>query len=154
MAVLYFNSRFEAPLGYLSNFSDLAPFRCAVGAATWSFKTAEGAYQALKGANLGIECVSRFWYLDGPSAKKEGGRIALPSDWEDDKIDAMHHVLTAKFAVSDYRKVLLDTLDHELVHYCPWGDTFWGVSEKNPRVGLNVLGRLLMEVRRELQNEP
>ena len=45
---------------------------------------------------------------------------------------------------------LLDTGDQELVEYNTWGDTYWGVCTRI-RQGQNWLGKILMEVREELQ---
>jgi predicted NAD-dependent protein-ADP-ribosyltransferase YbiA (DUF1768 family) len=45
------------------------------------------------------------------------------------------------------RQRLLDTGDQDLVEGNTWGDTFWGVCRGQ---GSNWLGRILMDVRAEL----
>jgi predicted NAD-dependent protein-ADP-ribosyltransferase YbiA (DUF1768 family) len=44
---------------------------------------------------------------------------------------------------------LLETGDAELIEGNDWGDTFWGVCGGK---GNNFLGKLLMEVRKELRS--
>ena len=48
----------------------------------------------------------------------------------------------------DLADCLVDTGDQPLIEGNTWGDRFWGVCGGT---GMNHLGRLLMEVREELQ---
>jgi predicted NAD-dependent protein-ADP-ribosyltransferase YbiA (DUF1768 family) len=61
----------------------------------------------------------------------------------------MRKLLRQKFMKNDlYRDALRETGDQQLIEGNYWGDTFWGVCDG---VGTNHLGRLLMEIRAELQ---
>jgi len=72
------------------------------------------------------------------------------SDWSDIKIDVMTTLVTLKFEQnSELREKLSATGDEELVHYCPWGDFFWGVG-RNKHTGDNNLGKILMKIRKNL----
>ena len=50
------------------------------------------------------------------------------------------------------RQKLLDTNGVELVEYNYWHDVFWGVCKKT-EVGENHLGKLIMKIREEVDNE-
>lgn len=70
-------------------------------------------------------------------------------DWDDIKVDIMRDILRAKVAQHEYvRRKLLATGDRELIEDS-WRDDFWGWGPN--RDGKNMLGRLWMEIRAELQ---
>lgn len=85
-------------------------------------------------------------------AKYAGRRVALRPDWEEVKLEVMRGLVAAKFADPVLRAKLDATGDEELVEGNHWNDTYWGVSLKTGR-GRNELGRILMDVRRELRGE-
>jgi predicted NAD-dependent protein-ADP-ribosyltransferase YbiA (DUF1768 family) len=64
------------------------------------------------------------------------------------RLEAMKNTLRCKFADPELAQVLKDTGDAELIHWAPWGDTFWGVSKGGD--GLNTQGIMLMELRSKL----
>jgi len=69
----------------------------------------------------------------------------LEKDWDKKKIKVMAKCLKAKFKQHDkLKKKLLDTGDATIIENSPY-DSFWGVG-KNGK-GLNMLGKLLMELR-------
>lgn len=71
------------------------------------------------------------------------------TEWDGVKVNAMRNILRAKAQQHDYvRRKLLQTGDRELVENS-WRDPFWGWGEN--RDGLNMLGKLWMEVRAELR---
>ena len=71
-------------------------------------------------------------------------------DWDAVKLDVMRRILRKKVAQHEYvRRKLLDTGDRELIEDS-WRDDFWGWGPN--RTGLNMLGKLWMEVRSELRN--
>ena len=84
------------------------------------------------------------------TAKKMGRRVNLRKDWEDVKIQVMEKGLRLKFQDPTLRKKLLATGDEELVEGNPWGDRYWGVCNGS---GKNKLGKLLMKIREELQDD-
>lgn len=61
----------------------------------------------------------------------------------------MRRLVWRKFTDDPYlAELLLATGDEELVEGNVWGDTFWGVCEGK---GENWLGKILMDIRKELR---
>lgn len=72
----------------------------------------------------------------------------LRRDWESAKVGVMREALVAKFTQHDeLRALLLSTGDAKLVEHTE-NDDYWG--DGGDGSGRNMLGRLLMEVRRTL----
>ena len=66
------------------------------------------------------------------------------------KYDVMKKLGRMKFEQhSDLAFLLKDTGSYYLEETNDWGDTYWGVCNG---VGENNLGKILMEIRRELQD--
>jgi len=129
---------FRGEHGFLSNFHP-----CQVVYLGRTYLCSEGAYMAQKCANP--EDRDSFMSLDGPSAKRLAKTLPLRRDWEIVRIAHMRGVLAAKFTQNpDLGKRLIATGDLELVEFNTWDDRFWGVCGG---VGLNWLGRFLMELR-------
>lgn len=82
-------------------------------------------------------------------AKALGKRCPLRPDWEAVKIPIMRELLFLKFR-ADFllRCSLISTGDALLIEGNYWGDRTWGVCDGQ---GENHLGKLLMQVRAELQ---
>lgn len=82
-------------------------------------------------------------------------RAYLHLDWEDMQVNIMRDILRIKFKQgTKLARKLLATGARDLVYGSRYNvDTFWGYDLYN-RYGNNVLGRLLMEVRNDLQNAP
>lgn len=114
-----------------------------------SYANAEAAFQAQKTTDKEIQMA--FGYLPGSIAKKVGRKLTLPNDWEDTKVNIMYGVVYAKFLQN---VVLIDELvvtgEEEIIYTNDNGDKFWGVCNGE---GKNMLGRILMEVRKEFINE-
>jgi ribA/ribD-fused uncharacterized protein len=94
----------------------------------------------------------RLWVLDAPTpglAKKRGRKVALRPDWDEIKDEVMLRLLRRKFKNAGLARLLLATQDADLIEGNHWGDTYWGVCGG---IGENKLGKLLMQVRRELEN--
>jgi ribA/ribD-fused uncharacterized protein len=109
------------------------------------FDSTENAYQAAK-------CKSKAERLHfqtvGPGlAKCLGQKVEMRSDWESVKLQVMEDLLWQKFNDPQYKKLLLETIEHELVEGNHWGDKFWGVCKGE---GQNHLGKLLMKIRKKL----
>lgn len=81
-------------------------------------------------------------------AKKLGRRVQMKPNWNVERIEVMKVLLRLKFSDETYRQRLLATGNAVLVEGNNWGDTFWGVCRGQ---GENYLGRLLMEVRKEIE---
>lgn len=134
---------FRGAYGFLSNF-----YPCVVQDDRGTYyPSTEHAYQAMK--FLGKD--RRKIFEDGSpgSAKSNGKGSGMRDDWEAVKLEVMLNLLRQKFkAGSNLAQRLLDTGDRELIEGNYWGDTFWGVCKG---VGQNNLGKLLMQVRKELR---
>jgi hypothetical protein len=126
---------------FLSNF-----YPCVLQLDGLEFPTLEHAYQASKVVVL----PSRKLFQHGTpgQAKRLGNGITLRPDWEEVKIDVMLSLLRQKFAQEPLKQMLLETGDAYLEETNSWGDIFWGVYNE---MGQNWLGKLLMQVREELQ---
>ncbi|MGG5325603.1 hypothetical protein IGJ83_003185 [Enterococcus pernyi] len=144
---------FRGDFYYLSNFSNYPITYEGI-----TYKNNEAAFQAAKLAtNQTIDPKTKFTRKDfsemtGKEAKEAGKRVALRSDWENIKLQVMKDICKAKFTQNQsLKEKLLQTGHTPLVEKNSWGDTFWGVSNKN---GENHLGKILMEIRTELNEEP
>ena len=76
----------------------------------------------------------------------------LRPDWDSARVSVMRTALQAKFAQHEpLRALLLSTGDAKLVEHTE-NDDYW--ADGGDGSGQNMLGRLLMELRGELQVEP
>lgn len=82
-------------------------------------------------------------------AKQLGRRVTLVPEWDQIKIGVMRDLLRKKFRDMVLRAELLSTGDAELVEGNTWRDMYWGVYQGK---GENWLGKLLMEIRKEIRN--
>jgi ribA/ribD-fused uncharacterized protein len=146
---------YEQDFYVLSNFSSFTLY--------WMghrFDTLEAAYHWEKFANgslPGSEPLRRTvaeMVLRAPSAHEAFGigqqfkHVRRP-DWDEVKVPLMVTLLRAKADQHEYvRRKLLQTGDRELVENS-WRDDFWGWGPN--RDGQNMLGKLWMEIRGELQ---
>jgi len=134
--------------GFLSNFAS-----CPILLKGKLWPTTEHYYQAQKYADTETEEIIRQAY--SPMTSKELTRLPeYPprADWDAVKDDVMRTALRAKFTQHDHlKKLLLDTGDALLVEHTP-NDIYWadGGDGGSGRVGQNMLGKLLMELRTEL----
>jgi ribA/ribD-fused uncharacterized protein len=112
-------------------------------------QTVEHAYQASK-TDLISEQQAVLNCPSAARAKKLGQMVTLRKDWTDEmKILTMRNLVLDKFLYNDILTgKLLGTGDAELIEGNTWGDTFWGVCDGK---GENWLGKILMDVRTELQ---
>lgn len=78
--------------------------------------------------------------------KKRGGLVTLRNDWEEIKYNVMVEGLRHKFTLDQFRTKLLETGDAQIREDSPT-DFVWGYRNN----GLNLLGRALMQVRREIR---
>ena len=77
-----------------------------------------------------------------------GRKFELREDWDTAKVDVMRKAVKAKFTQNEpLRDMLLSTKDFPLVQLKP-DDGFWGTGKQG--TGRNMLGQLLMDLRREL----
>lgn len=117
------------------------------------FDTAEAAYHWMKFTDTAPDVACDVWRA--PSAH-EAFKIAernngqRRSDWDDIKLDVMRGILRSKVTQHEYvRRKLLATGNRELIEDS-WRDSYWGWGPN--RDGLNMLGKLWMELRTALRS--
>jgi len=119
-----------------------------------SYLTVEHAYQAAKTHNMDEREEIRTASTPGVT-KRLGKRVKLREDWEEIKGDVMFELLVRKFSDDhpELQKQLLATGDDQLVEGNTWHDNYFGVCTcvACGSVGKNMLGKSLMEVRKELK---
>ena len=136
-------NRFSGKYFFLSNFAF-----CDVVYEGTTYKTVEHAFQASK--SLDTDTRKLFLQADTPAdAKRLGRQVKLRSDWESVKLDIMKELLRQKFNQEPFHTLLVGTGNAELVEGNYWNDTYWGVCNG---IGENHLGKLLMEIRQEINN--
>ena len=115
-----------------------------------TYQTSEHYYQAMKT----LEETAQEEIRNAPSpkiARQLGRQAPLREDFDEVKNDIMRTVLKAKFTQHpNLQEILLATGGAELIEQAPW-DEYWGSGRTNK--GLNMLGKLLMELRSELSND-
>ena len=121
--------KFRGKYWFLSNF-----YESPIEEENITYPTVEHYFQAQKTFNQ-EEKLKIAQATKPAKAKKMGRKVNLRKDWEDVKIQVMENVATG---------------DEELVEGNPWGDRYWGVCNGS---GKNKLGKLLMKIRKELQDD-
>lgn len=135
---------FQGAFRWLSNFAE-----CKINFNGYVFNSVEHAYQAAKCARH--EDIIKFVDIEPGHAKRLGRKIIVRSDWENVKIPIMRELLVQKFLLNyHYGDMLLFTGNRHIQEGNRWNDKFWGVCLKTNK-GENNLGRLIMELRTELQ---
>ena len=117
----------------------------------------ESAFQAQK--SLDLEERKRIAKMLPSAAKKAGRSVPLRNDWERVKYNIMVDVVYCKFSQSpELKEILLSTGDAVLIEDTTgWHDNIWGNCDCPKcvnKVGQNLLGKALMQVRETLRLEP
>lgn len=114
------------------------------------YRTSEHYFQAMKFEDPDYQ--ERIRETKSPMIAARLGRsrnIKIRSDWEEVKIDVMRTAVRAKIMEhNELQKLLLGTGDEPIVE-AAGRDYFWGIGKDGS--GKNWLGKILMEVRSELQ---
>lgn len=115
------------------------------------YPSTEHAYQAAK--TLDINVRKEFLLnLTCGKAKDKGQVIGLRENWQSIKYDVMFAVVFDKFyRHPELRELLLQTENKYLEETNHWHDTYFGVCDG---VGENVLGKILMQIRSAIRNNP
>jgi N-glycosidase YbiA len=139
--------RLNEPYGEFSNFS-AHPFE--LEGRVWP--TSEHYFQAKRFPDTEHEEAIRL--AKSPMIAARMGRSRerpLRTDWEAVKDDVMRAGLHAKFTQHPgLRSLLLQTGDAELIEHTK-NDSYWG--DGGDGTGKNRLGKLLMELRKQFENE-
>jgi ribA/ribD-fused uncharacterized protein len=133
---------FQGAYRFLSNF-----WPCRVKWGTEYYRSVEHAYQAAKTGSP-IEQTRVQDCVTAGDAKRMGRKVTLRPDWDLDKLAVMLDLVRQKFQDPMLQRQLLFTGNAELIEGNYWHDTFWGVCNGE---GENHLGKILMQVRNELQ---
>jgi ribA/ribD-fused uncharacterized protein len=139
---------FTGQYSFLSNFHYspivLPQWHAAAG---MTAPTVEHAFQSAK--TEGPDAARNILTATSPGISKQmGRRVILRPGWNEDRVKVMLVLLRIKFApASDLSVRLLETRPAWLVEGNNWGDLYWGQVDGQ---GTNMLGRLLMLVRAEL----
>ena len=117
------------------------------------YTTNEHFFQAMKSLNPKERQAIVLAPTPG-KAKCLGRKVSLRKDWEDIKEEIMLTGLRHKFSNPELRKKLLATGNEELIEGTTWHDNYWGICdcEACGGQGKNRLGKLLMQVREELDD--
>lgn len=136
--------------GFVGEYRWLSNFHiCDVEFEKNIYPSSENAFQAAKTLNK-LKRV-KFKRCSPNDSKKLGREIELRKDWEEVKVKIMFEILADKFSNNkELKQKLICTGNAKLVEGNWWKDTFWGVCDNR---GENNLGKLLMKLRKELQNE-
>ena len=130
-------------------FSNFAPFPIRLKNRTWP--TTEHYFQAQKFAGTDDAHAEAIRKAGSPMIAARMGRDRkkkLRRDWESVKVSVMREALLAKFEQHpQLRDLLLSTADAKLVEHTE-RDDYWG--DGGDGSGRNMLGQLLMELRRTL----
>jgi len=139
--------KFRGDYVWLSNFH---PSFVEVGPVTAG--TVEAAYQALKAKTKND--FHKILNSSPNTAKVLGRKVDIVENWERIKVIVMLDLLRQKFKRhSMLSDMLVDTDPQELLEGNTWHDNFWGdcyCGGCDNIYGQNMLGKLLMQVRREL----
>jgi ribA/ribD-fused uncharacterized protein len=134
---------FKGRFAFLSNFDAGVPIQYE----GILYPTVEHAFQAAKSLDTRVK--NKIALTTKPHvAKSMGRRTKLRSDWETVKINIMKQLLDLKFKETALQPLLLETGEAYLQEGNTWNDQFWGVCKGS---GENWLGKLLMQVRQEIQ---
>jgi ribA/ribD-fused uncharacterized protein len=135
-------NQFTGPFEFLSTF-----YPCVIVIDGETYNSVEHAFQAKKTDNPEHRRLIRLC-KKAKEARALGRRIPMRETWDDEKIEVMRDLLRQKFSDPDLGGQLVATGRSELIHGNPYNQTFWGVCRG---AGANWLGKLLMDVREELQ---
>jgi ribA/ribD-fused uncharacterized protein len=133
--------------GFFSNF---APYPIFLKDQIWA--TSEHYFQAQKFAGTSHEEEIRLAKTPTEAARLGRDRSKpLRNDWEKVKDDTMRTALLAKFTQHpDLKEKLVKTGKAQLIEHTK-NDSYWG--DDGNGTGKNMLGRLLMEVRDQIQRD-
>lgn len=135
---------FQGNKRWLSNFS---PVKIKLDDKT--FSSVEHAYMSAKSDDENWKKFCANEKNTPGQVKRASKNIQLVDDWGAKKLEVMKHCIRQKFNQEPYKTKLLATGKQHIQEGNKWGDKFWGVCLKTNK-GLNHLGRLIMQVRDEL----
>lgn len=114
------------------------------------FDCSECAYQAARTDDVEMKAkIAQMNPYDVVNMVKNN-EVVTKSSWDEEKLAVMYELAWQKFCNNqELREKLLATGDMLLEEGNTWGDVFWGICDG---IGENNLGKILMQVRANLQN--
>jgi ribA/ribD-fused uncharacterized protein len=116
-------------------------------------------YPSVEHAYMSMKCVDKDWKYfcatesNAGKVKRASKSIKLRPDWNDDfRLRIMNDLLRIKFKQEPYKTKLLETGNQNIQEGNMWNDKFFGICLKTGE-GENHLGRLIMNIRDELNKE-
>jgi ribA/ribD-fused uncharacterized protein len=150
-------NRFDGRYSFLSNF-----YPCKIEHQGITYPSVEHYYVAMKcNSNQTFDGVyytpvdfrEMIAIVKSPGhVKKIGQKIKIRPDWDSKKLEFMTWAVNEKFKDPALKEMLLMTGNVDIVEGNYWHDIYWGQCscEKCAGKGKNHLGKLLMEIRSEL----
>ena len=133
------------------SFSNFSPYPIRLHGKGWP--TSEHFFQAQKFKDEAYQ--EQIRSTKSPMIAARLGRSRkqpIRPDWDRVKVSVMEEAVRAKFAQhEDLRRLLLETGDAEIVEHTE-RDSTWG--DGGDGSGQNLLGKILMRVRKELREKP
>lgn len=118
------------------------------------YPTSEHAYQSSKFINTNKELAEK---IRNAKSAHEAYKIAqankdkIEENWDEKKIELMKDILHCKASQHEYvMRKILQSGDRVIIEDS-WRDNYWGWGED--RKGKNMLGKLWMEVRKEIRDK-
>jgi len=117
-----------------------------------TFSSAEHAFHYRKFTETAPDVAEQILHAPSPWAAMQIERQHKDKrrkDWQDVKTGIMEEIVRAKVTQNDdVRACLLSTKNKTIIENSPW-DNYWGIGEKGD--GQNVLGKIYMKIRTELE---
>lgn len=133
------------PYGFMGNFYKARFF---IYGRWWGF--VEAPYQAEK-TSIQSEKDEIWAAKKANDSRLLGQKVTMRPDWNEVKRQVMYECCMAKFLQHpELRKQLMETGEEELMEDSPV-DYYWGCGADGS--GQNMLGQVLMQIRKELQGE-
>ena len=149
--------KFDGRYRFLSNF-----YPCEIEHQGIKYNSVESFYVAMKCNNEQLFNGTQYTINDfremiacmnNPGlVKRIGQQMRVRSDWDTKRLDYMNWAVREKFKDENLKELLISTGDLTLIEGNYWHDNFYGqcTCDKCSGKGKNNLGKILMEVRNEL----
>lgn len=118
------------------------------------FQTSEHAYHWSKFHETAPEVARQIFDAPSPWAAMRVDRRHKEKrrkDWDDIKAGIMTEIVREKVSQNeDVKEILLKTGDKQIYENSPW-DAYWGLGPNGD--GQNMMGQILMEIRKEIRKQ-
>jgi ribA/ribD-fused uncharacterized protein len=140
---------FYAKDNEFASFSNFTPSKFKKFGKEWP--TVEHFYQAMK-AGENEEWEEKIRTASSPAQAKQLGRqVPMVADFENNKYEIMLIGVRLKFSTEPFKSILLKSGNRPIYEDSPT-DKIWGTGQaKAIGKGQNLLGKILMQVRKEIQ---